>query len=395
MSTESTIGYRLSAIGTANSTAAPRVRRPSRFAAGVGLIVGVLAVAPSAQAPTAQPSTSATSTGSGAYLVNDAHFHLTNYVQEGTAIGDFLKIMGNKVGRVALFGIPLQQQWSYGNSGNFAPTYYLQTDAPLYYYSFTDAFIAMAYRSLRPEQQARVDPMITGFNPADMYAADHIRRVLTTFPGVFTGIGEFTIHKEFVSAKIAGETASLLNPALDRILDFAGEVGLVVILHNDIDMPFPKPGQDPYPVVQMRDLVKRHPKTTIIWAHMGLGRIVHPIKDQLGIMARGLANPDLKNLHIDLSWDEVAKYVAASPEATKATADLINQYPDRFLFGTDEVAPTDQAKYLKVYDLYAPLLAQLKPDVSEKFRKGNYERLFDEGRRRVRAWEKANVKSSS
>ena len=25
--------------------------------------------------------------------------------------------------------------------------------------------------------------MITGFNPADMYAADHIRRVLKTFPG--------------------------------------------------------------------------------------------------------------------------------------------------------------------------------------------------------------------
>src|SRR5690242_19680653 len=177
---------------------------------------------------------------------DDVHFHLTNYVQEGTDIHDFLKIMGTKVGRVALFGIPLQQQWSYGNSGDFAPTYYLQTDAPLYYYSFTDAFIAMAYRSLPPADQARFDPMITGFNPSDMYAADHIRRVLTTFPGVFTGIGEFSIHKEFVSAKIAGETASLLNPALDRILDFAGEVGLVVILHNDVDMPYPKPDQEPY-----------------------------------------------------------------------------------------------------------------------------------------------------
>lgn len=28
------------------------------------------------------------------------------------------------------------------------------------------------------------------------------------------GLGEFTVHKEFVSAKVAGETASLLNPAL-------------------------------------------------------------------------------------------------------------------------------------------------------------------------------------
>ena len=90
--------------------------------------------------------------------------------------------MGTKVGRVALFGIPLQQTWSYGNTGDFAPTYYLQTDAPLYYYSFTDAFIAMAYRSLPPADQARFDPMITGFNPADMYAAEHIKRVLADLP---------------------------------------------------------------------------------------------------------------------------------------------------------------------------------------------------------------------
>jgi len=326
------------------------------------------------------------------YVVNDSHFHLTNYVQEGTNIHDFLKIMGDKVGRVALFGIPLQQTWSYGNTGDFAPTYYLQTDAPLYYYSFTDAFIAMAYRSLAPAEQARFDPMITGFNPADMYAADHIRRVLLTFPGVFSGIGEFTVHKEFVSAKVAGEKASLTNPALDRLLDFAGEAGLVVILHNDVDLPFPKPGQDPYQAAQLSALLRRHPRTTIIWAHCGLGRIVHPVKDQLGIIDRALSDPALAHVSIDISWDEVAKYLVATPETTRAAADLINRHPDRFVFGTDEVAPTDQKKYLKVYDMYAPLFARLTAEASERVRKGNYERLFDEARRKVRAWEKANVK---
>src|SRR5436190_10326155 len=206
-----------------------------------------------------------------AYQFNDSHFHLTNYVQEGVDIHDFLKIMGDDVGRVALFGIPLQQTWSYENSGDYAPTYYLQTDAPLYYYSFTDAYIAWVYKSLTPAEQKRFEPMITGFNPADMYAADHIKRVLKVFPGVFSGIGEFTIHKEFVSSKVSGETASLNNPALDRILDFAAETGLVVILHNDIDMPFPKSGQEPYLVKQIRDLFKRHKQTYIIWTHCGLG----------------------------------------------------------------------------------------------------------------------------
>ena len=333
-------------------------------------------------------------TSTNAYVVNDSHVHLTNYVQEGTDIHDFVTIMGSKVGRVALFGIPLQQEWSYANTGSFAPTYYLQTDAPLYYYSFTDAYIAMAYRSLSPEDRARVDPMITGFNPADMYAADHIRRVLTTFPGVFSGIGEFTIHKEFVSAKVAGDAASLTNPALDRILDFAAEAGLVVILHNDIDVPFPKPVQEPYQAVQLRDLFLRHPQVTIIWAHAGLGRIVQPMAKQIDILDRLLSNPALANVHIDLSWSEAAKYIVASPESITATAGLINRYPDRFLFGTDEVAPSDQVHYLAIYDTYAPLLARLTPDASEKFRRGNYARLFDEARRRVRAWERVHIKET-
>src|SRR5215469_15718055 len=138
------------------------------------------------------------------YLFNDEHFHLTNYIQKGLSARDYLKMMGDKIGRSALFGIPLQQTWAYENSGTFAPTYYLQSDAPLYYYSFTDAVIAKTYLDLTPAERARFDPMITGFNPADMYGVDHIRRVLETFPGVFTGIGEFTIHKEFVSSKIAG-----------------------------------------------------------------------------------------------------------------------------------------------------------------------------------------------
>src|SRR5262245_2190926 len=76
------------------------------------------------------------------YEFNDSHFHLTNYIQEGTPIREFLQFMGTTVKRSTLFGIPLQPEWSYRLSGDNAPTYYLRTDAALYYYSFNDAFIA-------------------------------------------------------------------------------------------------------------------------------------------------------------------------------------------------------------------------------------------------------------
>ncbi len=332
---------------------------------------------------------------------NDSHFHLTNYVQRGISPRDFLQIMGTRVGRSTLFGIPLQQQWSFANSGQFAPTYYLQSDAPLYYYSFTDAYIASVFRALPANDQARFDPMITGFNPADMYAVDHIRRVLQTFPGVFSGIGEFSIHKEFVSAKIAGETASLTNPALDRIFDFTAEVGLVSIIHNDIDMPFAKIDAEPAYLSQMKALLARHANATIVWAHVGLGRIVHPVQvsaeaaersaSQFEIVDAILTDPAFSHVLFDISWDEVAKYAVATPEAIARVAAMLNRYPDRFLFGTDAVAPANPAAYFAVYEMWEPIWRRLTPEASAKVRKTNYERIFDRARLNVRAWERAHV----
>jgi predicted TIM-barrel fold metal-dependent hydrolase len=332
------------------------------------------------------------------YEFNDSHFHLTNYIQEGTPIRDFLKMMGNTTGRVALFGIPLQQQWSYRVSQADAPTYYLDTDSPLYYYSFTDAYIATAYLSLSPAERARFDPMITGFNPSDMYGAAHIRRVLQTFPGVFSGIGEFSIHKEFVSAKVSGDVASLFDPALDRILDLAEEAGLVVLIHNDVDTPFADPQTPPEYLEPLKELLRRHPKTTIIWAHMGLGRVIRPVKSYDQMLEDILNDPGMSHVVFDISWDEVAKYLVGRDSAAwgiaeplQIAADLINRYPDRFLFGTDSMAPKNENDYRKTYHLYDPLWPLLTGDARQKVLKGNYERIFDEAKRRVRAWESASL----
>ncbi len=336
---------------------------------------------------------------SPAPLFNDSHFHLTNYVQKGTSIEDYLAIMGDRIGRSTLFGIPLQQTWSHANSGDYAPTYYLHSDAPLYYYSFTDAMIAHSYLSLSETDRQRFDPMITGFNPADMYAADHIRRVLNMYPGVFSGIGEFTIHKEFVSSKVAGNVASLRNPAVDRIFELCGEAGLVAIIHNDIDVPF---ASDPSTLVylrQMIELLRRHPETTIIWAHMGLGRVVEPVAgqasaegaqgvpNQLEIAEIILEHPDLEHVYFDISWDEVAKYAVRDEQAVEHTTALLERHADRLLFGTDNVAPRDRETHLKVFHLWDPIWAGLSAEASHKIRIGNYERLFDGAREQVRAWE--------
>ncbi len=300
---------------------------------------------------------------------NDAHFHFANYVQQGITLPAMLDIMGDRVGRVALFGIPLQQKWDYFESGDRAPDYYLRSDAALYYYSFVDAMVAEAYRSLSPQDQERFDPMITGFNPTDMYAMEHIRRVLMLYPGVFSGIGEFSIHKEFVSSKILGHTASLHNPALHEILAFAGEVGLVAILHNDINTVLPKEGRPPVHFEPLKGVFKAHPETTIIWAHTGLGRFVQPTPQHLELLEELLQEDAFGHVLLGISWDEVAEYVVDTPQSTKAWAALMNAYPDRFVFGTDSMAPQGPGRLLENVSCLS------------------YERIFDAANRKVRAWE--------
>jgi hypothetical protein len=134
---------------------------------------------------------------SNAYEVNDSHFHLTNYIQEGTPIQDFLKIMGYKVGRVALFGIPLQQQWSHRVDGDRAAGPLPELGcAPVLLFVYRCVYrnvvqidATRAGRSLRSHDH--------WINPTDIYAADHIRRVLQTLPGLFTGIGDSQFTKNF------------------------------------------------------------------------------------------------------------------------------------------------------------------------------------------------------
>ena len=110
--------------------------------------------------------------GSGAANeFNDSHFHLTNYIQEGHRHPRLPADHGDA--RRPRRRCSASRCSSSGRTATPATSRRPTTcrrDAPLYYYSFTDASIAMAYRSLTPAEQARFDPMITGFNPADMYA---------------------------------------------------------------------------------------------------------------------------------------------------------------------------------------------------------------------------------
>ena len=76
----------------------------------------------------------------------------------------------------------------------------------------------------------------------------------------------------------------------------------------------------------------------------------------------------MSHVYFDISWDEVAKYAVASPEAIRNTATILNKYPDRFLFGTDNVAPADRRTQLRVNKHWDPIWQLLTPGARQTIR---------------------------
>jgi hypothetical protein len=126
---------------------------------------------------------------------------------------------------------------------------------------------------------------------------------------------------------------------------------------------------------------------------VGLGRVVRPVDKQAEVIERALHNPDLKHVYFDISWDEVAKYAVESEESAARVAGVINRYPDRFLFGTDCVAPANAEAMTAVFHKYDPVWKLLTPEASRMVRLDNHARLFDKARSDVRAWERSHLKA--
>lgn len=372
----------------------------------------------------------------------DSHFHIANYAMQGVPLKTFIdKYMGDKVIRSVVFPLPLQQKWDrfeHYAGDKIPPNYYMGPKAGMYYYSFVDTMVAMDYLKLSAADQARLDPMIVGFNPMDEYGVNHVKRLLILFPGVFTGIGEFSVHKEIVGDKIdddltratmaSGESSppdvtdssrnTLYNPSLRSLMDFAAEAGLIINLHSDVyparvthDGKVLSMAPDAPYTDGMKHLCTESPKTTVYWAHTGLGRFVKPAPNHLQIVSEILdACP---NWNVDLSWDLVQNYIMDPKSGMPLFSDWVDfarRYQDRILWGSDTVIYTKNktddkgnpivgaempvSDFLAVMDILKPFWKELGSEASHKIRVANHLRLFDAARVKVRAWEALHEKDN-
>ena len=120
------------------------------------------------------------------------------------------------IDKAVIFGLPVSKLWA--EYDREPPDYYLANDSPCYYYGYTDVTVAEMVRALPTEQQARLYPLMCGFNPVDRYAIRHVERLYAQYPDVWSGIGEMllalgNLDAEHMTAMIMrlGKTPVVVN----------------------------------------------------------------------------------------------------------------------------------------------------------------------------------------
>jgi hypothetical protein len=287
------------------------------------------------------------------YALTDAHLHIINFIQETPGGEALLYYMDRaNVGKAVVFGLPVSKMWAAWERE--APDYYLANDAACYYYGYTDVIVAELVRSLPPEQQARLYPLICGFNPVDGYALRHIERLYDQYPDVWSGIGEVLLRHDDLTAFTYGETARANHRALWPVYQFAADHDLPVLLHHNVTSV--SKSDHPVYLWELEEAVTEFPRTRFVFAHCGMSRRVDvPFYYQM--VDRLLAQ--YPNLYVDYSW--IIYDVSICPEGRPSPdwLALTEKYSDRICIGSDLVTRFERlGPELQRYDVFLDRLSE-------------------------------------
>jgi hypothetical protein len=219
-------------------------------------------------------------------------------------------------------------------------------------------------------------------------------------------MGEITFDKEAVTMLSGGKPILSLGDEdkarADNFVSPMRYAGGVTIIHADIGRAVTTqlPGTDNYQTFiqpnqyenfnAIYDFFRRNPNQQFIWAHAGASAsqfAEHP-REHIAFLRRML---ELPNVKIDLSWTATNKEIIADPDAW---AELIRDYPTRFIWGSDTIAASHKVdseaikapmKQLEKQG-FLERLDRIRPGLKEQFLAGNFEQTLPPAQARVNQW---------
>jgi hypothetical protein len=272
------------------------------------------------------------STMSGSkYPCIDGHLHVFDFIQNTSGLEDCLRYMDKaNVRHATIFGLPVTKTWEFWEKDS--PEYYLADDSKCYYYSAVDVFLALEYKALDEEGKGRFFPLVCGFNPCDKYGYRHIERIIKHFPGMWHGIGEVLCRHDDLTNQIFGDPPRCNHPGMDSVLDLAASLDMPVCIHQNITSV----GSSTYPkwLHELDDMLQKHPKSKIVWAHCGVSRRVYS-PHYCRIVRRVLDH--YENLAVDFSWIVYDDFICPGGVPSDEWLSLAEDYSGRICIGSDLV----------------------------------------------------------
>ncbi|EOM78332.1 hypothetical protein Rrhod_0160 [Rhodococcus rhodnii LMG 5362] len=258
--------------------------------------------------------------------------HVVDFLQHRGDMGALAREMGEHgCTRAVAFGLPVKKHWA--RSEPEKPTYYLDDNAPCHYHSLTDVVLLDAVDELE-RAGIRVAPLASGFAPTDRLAGEHLEHLWERSER-WAGVGEVMLRHDDLTDLTAGETPTADHIAMDVVADFCRDKNVPLLVHHDSSSPG-RPGRHEY-VAELDRLLRRHPGTSVVWAHGGVSRRIDPRGQAEMLDELTRRHP---RLHVDLSWVLLDRILDGGRLDDRWT-DVLRRRPDRFVVGTDTVGRAD------------------------------------------------------
>lgn len=256
----------------------------------------------------------------------DGHFHLAGFDHIYLSLKFVLEhaaLYG--VQYLLVFGMPIALVWDPTRPN---PLYYTG-GIPTRLAEFTDWFVIHKYKQLSRQAQQRIRLGLCGIDLTDLNNTRIIERFLRAHPDIeISIIGECFLYKDDLLPPRS--QAHPLHPAARNLYDLCANLGIPILLHCDA-------GNSVDPTAYLDEFfkaVRLHSRTEFIIAHgFSNRRLELPNIERIW----GGALAKLPNLTIELSWrPAIERHLFKAPNAPNpAVLKVVEQYPDRFIIGTD------------------------------------------------------------
>ena len=279
----------------------------------------------------------------------DCHLHLLDFLQKSSGTSAALKAMdGCDVKKAVIFGMPCCKKWCFYRPEQ--PLYYQDDNGPCYVYAYADQMVADAWLALNDVDRARFAPCFASFDPTDLAAISHVKRLYMKYPKMWRAVGEIMCRHDDLTTMLLGKEIPRVNhPGMDPIYEFCVANNLPALVHHNADRVGDNDNTWEY-VHEVEDVLKKYPKLRFVWVHAGVSRRCSEPKHYEMIDRLCTTYP---NINIDISWVVWEDVICDDEGKVKpGWIECIQKHNTRFYIGSDNVA-----QYFPIKDTSINLLA--------------------------------------